>query len=134
MKISNLIPDDLRFLLVFTKMPFACQIWIAIFALDSAPHPLFLNMFITIRIFWVAAMVHISGDKNLPICYQCLELKNTCLDFHQSENWCLITPFPPPFLHRSLDLGLQVHPHEKLRKKHHSVCQIFITPKSLFVQ
>lgn len=82
-------------------MPFDCQIWIAVFTLVSAYHPLFLNMFITIKIFWVAGMVHISGDKNLPICYQCLELKNTCLDFHQSENLCLITPFPPSFWWKS---------------------------------
>lgn len=82
-------------------MLFACHRWIAVFALVSAPHPHFPSTFITIRIFRVAGMVHISGDRNLPICYQCLELKNTCLDFHQSENLCLITPFPSPFWWKS---------------------------------
>lgn len=98
LKFSNLILGDVKSLLLFTKNK---TLYLSNTILMFAHHPLSLNMLITIWVFCVVGMFHVIEDKSLPICYQCLELQNTCLDFHQSENFCLITSFPPPYWWKS---------------------------------
>lgn len=88
--------------MVFIKMPFDCQNMDCsiCFCVFSPSFSLSRSSSITMR-YSGQLDGSCKWGQDLPICYQCLELKNTCLDVHQSEDLCLITPFPPPFWWKS---------------------------------